>query len=233
MRIMTRKFSTVIILLLAFTVGINYIKGVGNEDGDTLLKFNPGVEDLDFLSDLEQEVIQELNLARTAPARYAEFLEQYKEAYVGSWIRIGGRVPVETTEGAAAVNEAIHFLKSTSPCPILKLSKGLSQAAREHMEDQGPEGLISHNGTDHSTPKERMNRFGQLDISYGENINYGDFTAREIVMMLIIDDGVPDRGHRKNIFNPSFTVVGVSCGPHSSLGNMCVIDFAGKYTENR
>jgi uncharacterized protein YkwD len=49
-----------------------------------------------------------------------------------------------------------------------------------------------------------------------------------VVMNLIIDDGVPDRGHRKNIFSRAFATAGAACGPHSRFGNVCVIDFAAR-----
>ena len=62
----------------------------------------------------------------------------------------------------------------------------------------------------------------------GENISYGDDNARNIVIQLLVDDGVPSRGHRKNILNFKFDEVGVSVGKHSGYGSMCVIDF-GKY----
>ena len=138
---------------------------------------------------------------------------------------------MKTQEGVAAVNEAIEFLKSTAPVPLLRVSRGLCAAAKVHAEDQGPKGLVSHEGSDKSTPDERMNRFGRWGQAYGENIEYGNFTAEEIVMQLIINDGVPERSHRKNIFNPLYGVVGVSFGPHHRYGQMCVIDFAGTYRE--
>jgi uncharacterized protein YkwD len=189
------------------------------------------VENLYFLSDLEKEIIIELNRARSNPVGYAKKLEDFKRHYVGQYIYIAGRTQVVTQEGVSAVNEAIEFLKSTAPMPLLRVSQGLCAAAKVHAEDQGPKGLVSHEGSDKSTPGERMNRFGTWGAAFGENIEFGNTTAREIVIQLIIDDGVPGRGHRKNIFNPLYGVVGVSVGPHHRFGHMCVMDFAGTYTE--
>ena len=62
----------------------------------------------------------------------------------------------------------------------------------------------------------------------GENICYGPGEARLVVMDLIIDDGVANRGHRKNIFSRAFDTAGAACGPHPRFGNVCVIDFAAR-----
>jgi hypothetical protein len=53
-----------------------------------------------------------------------------------------------------------------------------------------------------------------------------------MVAQLIADDGVPNRGHRDNIFKPTFHKVGVATGPHFSYGQMVVNDFAGDYYED-
>lgn len=53
------------------------------------------------------------------------------------------------------------------------------------------------------------------------------------MISLIVDAGVRDRGHRKNIFMRDFGVVGVACGSHSRYGTMCVMDFAGGFIENQ
>ena len=64
----------------------------------------------------------------------------------------------------------------------------------------------------------------------GEVINYGPETARMTVIMLVIDDGVPDRGHRKNLFNPDFRTAGAAIGPHKGYGAMTVVDMADSFT---
>lgn len=203
--------------------------GYGQED--LFLRFNKGVEDLGFLSQIEKDVIIELNKARTNPAGYAEYLVDYKRFYLGKYIKIPGKENIITEEGAAAVNEAIEFLESTDPLPPLAISEGISMAAKSHVKDQGPTGMMTHRGTDDSSPLDRMLRFGKVKGAWGENIGYGDESARQVVMQLIIDDGVYDREHRNKIFTPGFSVVGVGYGVHSAFGTMCVIDFAAAYEE--
>jgi len=63
-------------------------------------------------------------------------------------------------------------------------------------------------------------------------IDYGTDDAFKIVSDLIIDDGVPNRGHRHALFTPEFKLVGIACGAHPKIRSMCVLNFAVSYEEN-
>lgn len=65
-----------------------------------------------YLSKLENEVLQEMNLARTAPQTYAKLLEDYRNTFEGKLFKRPGRVDLLTDEGADAVDEAISTLKA-------------------------------------------------------------------------------------------------------------------------
>lgn len=202
----------------------------GTEQTANLL-LNDGVANYNFLSALEIEVVKELNLARTNPKQYAEFLKEYRKYYQGNYIALPGKNLRISNEGVKVVDEAIEQLLSYKPIQPLKISLGMSLAAKDHVNDQGQSGAMGHIGNDLSSPFARMNRYGTWNLTAGENIDYGNDSARLIVINLIVDDGVIDRGHRKSIFNKDFNVVGVACGPHIYMGYMCVMTFAGAYKE--
>ncbi len=132
-----------------------------------------------------------------------------------------------------AMAEAINFLGRAKPLPPLAFSAGLSMGAMAHVEDQGGAGTVGHGGMDRSSPWDRMARFGKWFGTAGENISYGVSSPRQIVISLIVDAGVSNRGHRKNIFKSDFRVAGVACGSHARYGTMCVMDFAGGFIENQ
>ena len=75
-----------------------------------------------------------------------------------------------------------------------------------------------------------MGRYGQWGVSYSENVDYGPFVSgRDVIVDLIVDDGVRDRGHRRNIFDPSARIAGIACGAHPKYTAVCVIDQAGSF----
>ncbi len=168
-------------------------------------------------------------MARANPKGYATFLEEWKWYFDGRLLKIPGERIVLTREGATAVNEAMNVVRSMNPVCRLSPAKGMSWGAKDHVKDQGSSGSIGHRGRDGSQAWDRVNRYGTWEKSIGENISYGSDKARNIVMGLIVDDGVSGRGHRKNIFNPDFRVIGVACGHHGTYGTVCVITFAGGY----
>jgi uncharacterized protein YkwD len=181
---------------------------------------------------LDRQVLAEINLARSAPRTYAGFLRTLSGRFHGTYYQMpGSTTRMQTSEGAKAVNEAIRFLSRQNPLPPLSWSDGLAEAAAELAEEQDRSGGTGHNGRQSGGVKERVERHGQWDRQLAENIGYGPTGARNMVMQLIIDDGVPDRGHRKNTFSAAFRRAGVACGSHPRFGSMCVIDFAEKFRE--
>lgn len=181
-----------------------------------------------------KQILAEINLARKNPRGYAEYLKEFRSQFRGkSYSLAGTETMVRTSEGAKAVDEAISFLLRQKPLPPLAWSEGLAAAAAELAEEEGESGDTGHMGRSSGGPRKRIERHGQWKAAFGENIFYGPGDARQVVMNLIIDDGVPDRGHRKNIYYRAFARAGAACGPHPGFGTVCVIDFAGEFREQR
>jgi uncharacterized protein YkwD len=182
-------------------------------------------------TEAERLVVQEIHRIRRYPKEYAKYLRALGTRFQGTLWKISDHIPIRTNEGVAALLEAADFLERVIPIvePVT-FEEGLHFAAQDHVWDQGPSGQTGHVGPQGSIMRDRIHRYGQQRSLIGEIINYGDETPRMTVIQLVIDDGVPDRGHRKNIFNPEFRVAGAAIGPHRGYGTMVVVDLADAFS---
>ncbi|MDV3456241.1 CAP domain-containing protein [Sphingomonas sp. HF-S4] len=176
---------------------------------------------------LEAQVLERINHARQNPRAYAEELRDYRRYFDGDILYLPGDFNgIYTREGIAAVDEAIDFLERQAPLPALDHGDLLALAARDHAEDQGALGATGHVSRDGAGPSERVRRRGG-NVFVGESISYGMADADAVVRQMVVDDGVPGRGHRTLLFQNNFRFAGVGCGGHRRYGHMCVVDLAG------
>jgi uncharacterized protein YkwD len=193
----------------------------------------------DYLSPAEKDVILEMNKVRADPEKYAELYIKPMLQYTwggpfgaNAYLAPGETVYTITEEGRSGIQSCITDLSRRRSMAPLFPARGLSLAAKDHANDTGPKGITGHTGSDRSSMAQRINRYGKWGGGAGENISYGSNTGRDIVVQLLIDDGVSNRGHRNNILNTNFKYAGCAVGSHSGFTYLCVIDYANEYVNN-
>jgi uncharacterized protein YkwD len=185
------------------------------------------------LEALERELLDEMNRLRANPRKYAEKLVALRPSYRKNLIMREGRPHILTQEGVPALDEAIEALSKAPPrLPRLAWSDGLARAARDHARDLDAHDALGHEGSDGSHVEHRIARHGKWQTMVAENISFGPTDAEDIVIGLLVDDGVPDRGHREVLLTRELFFAGVGCGPHPSYGTVCVIDYATAFRTN-
>lgn len=171
----------------------------------------------------EAGVFAELNRFRSDPAGYAELLRDYRSRFDGRLLISDddSEIDIMTHEGVAAVDEAIRDLRRERPLAELEWSDPLARAAADHVAAQSRSGAVGHY-TNRRGPGERMRARGGGPY-VNEVITYGHHTPAGVVDQLLIDDGVPNRGHRFSLLRATHRYAGVACGPHPVHRTMCVI----------
>lgn len=192
---------------------------------------------------LSQAILAETNRLRADPAAYAAELAAMEPYYDGTNLQLPEWTTflLVTQEGWTAVADAIADLETRSPLPPLQLTPGMSLAARDHAIDLSAHNLIGHIGTDGSVPIDRVARYGQAEGRVGENVSFLPLpvetvaaAARWHVWQLVVDDGVPDRGHRAALLREDYRLMGAGCDLHPGFGphgQVCVVTYAEGFTE--
>jgi uncharacterized protein YkwD len=213
--------TTIIILFITLTI---FAFG-NNPKGEAKLNTAANAS---YLSPIEKEIVFEINLFRSNPAKYAnDYIAPLAKYYQKKILHYPNDESIKTREGVKALNECVRELQSATPQPIMYPNQALTKSANDHQKDQGKTGKTGHTGNDNSDLKQRIERYAKWQVRIAENIAYGNSSARQVIIFLLIDDGVKNRGHRKNLLHPAYKTVGVSFGNHPVYGTMCVMDFAG------
>lgn len=107
-------------------------------------------------------------------------------------------------------NSLIRSLDQNQVLPFLAPNLQFSSVAAHHAADIFQnKGRISHHSSDGTSFANRMRKAG-INQCASENISSGKDDALVALILLYLDIGVPDLGHRKNLLNPVYTEIGVS-----------------------
>jgi uncharacterized protein YkwD/LysM repeat protein len=165
-------------------------------------------------SQLETDMLSEINLLRSNPAAYIPFIEKYQKETM---------IPASPS----TVAELIAELRNTPTLSRLSSSECLYQAAKNHAESQRPKGDIDHQGTDGSWPWDRARNSCPSMKDGNENIVGGPSKVRNSVIILLLDEGIPTRGHRKTLLNKDWQYG--ACYHAGTVGSMpnCYVQMFG------
>ena len=160
-----------------------------------------------YLTKTEKDVIYILNLIRSYPALFAKTVLKKYPAF----------------SGHDHLADDVYYFKSLVDTLLTLQSKQMLYpdnacfiSAKSHAWQSGLTGYVGH---------ERKTRDAKLKRHYnGECCDYGNKEPLDIILSLLIDEGIPSLGHRVVCLS-DYTKLGVSIQPHKKYGINAVLDF--------
>jgi uncharacterized protein YkwD len=157
-----------------------------------------------YMNEDEKNIIHILNLARMDPQLFLKtIIEPIAKDY---WF---------VNTNSKFYKSLINDLKKQKPLNLLLPDKTMFEIAYCHAKTMGSKGLVGH---------KRISKDCKEGFS-GECCSYGISEPLEIIVQLLVDEGVESLGHRKILLG-DFQKVGVSIQPHKSYEYNAVLDFS-------
>jgi len=160
-----------------------------------------------YLTHDEKEAIYILNLLRANPVLFTKtVLLKYPSVSGNGYL----------AEDSFYFISLVNTLKTMEPLGILYPDDKCFESAKYHAIASGITGYVGH---------ERKTRDDKAKKYYnGECCDYGHSDPLDIILSLLIDEGIPSLGHR-DVFLSNYTKIGVSLQPHKKYGINAVFDF--------
>lgn len=151
----------------------------------------------------ENEVLASLNYIRLSP-------ETVLQKDLPHWLDSSG------IKKTSYVKSLIHDLRMITPSVALIRNARLDSLAMQHARDMGNTGKTGHTGSGGMTFAKRSSAVLKTGNNMAESLQYGYEKGRDIVMDLLVDEGVPGTGHRKQMLDAGFRFVGIAVHAHKS-----------------
>ncbi len=158
--------------------------------------FNAQLPLFSSLSIQEKEILYYTNVARSQPKYFWDSIVQ----------------PIlKTFPSLVGKNSQTLYkdLINTGILPMFSLHNSLIQAARFHSNDLASTGVFSHTSSNGKSFIDRMESFGVKNTYAAENISMGQQAILQSIVLLYLDIGIPDLGHRKTLLSTNYTLIGI------------------------
>ncbi|MCU0334331.1 MAG: hypothetical protein MUF62_04675 [Chitinophagaceae bacterium] len=159
-----------------------------------------------YLQPVEKQLVQQLNMLRQQPALFARtVLVSYLNAEKPDW---------RQNWYYKSLYDTLLVLK---PQPLLLPDSLCWVSARCHAISSGQAGYVGH---------QRLSNECQRLLHYhAECCHYGYSQPLAILVSLLVDEDIPDLGHRRILLSP-YTKVGVAFAPHAQYNYNTVFNLA-------
>lgn len=222
----------IVSVILLFTHALNTEAAYtvsNNQWSRSELEMANTARDVDYLSDEEKSMILYMNLIRMDGEKFfntyfQEFVtahnermkqySNYKELKVNTYDRYYRGLAID--------------LKNVKNLGLLYPDETLTYVALQHGKDMNKKNIAGHRSSDGRSTQDRIAKYFP-NHAMAENLAFGFSKGLDNICMLLLDKGVPDLGHRKNILNSThgLNIVGVSIQKHPAYKYSATIDFVG------
>lgn len=133
--------------------------------------------------------------------------------FVGQIVNIPSQAPFRVME--QEVVRLVNEERSKRGLSLLNENWELSRVARIKSQDMIDNNYFSHNSPVYGTPFQMITAFGIRYSQAAENIAYGQQTAQQVM-----NTWMNSSGHRANILNPNFNIIGVGIARKGTTGQL-------------
>lgn len=162
------------------------------------------------MNQMEEQVVFYCNLVRLDPKK---FLNTILPKYIES----------RELKSSSYLSSLKRDLKKAKKIHPLQLNDNLYAIANKHAITSGKKGTVGHQNY-----TKRYKAVNDEFVTTGENCDYGNNEAIDIFFSWLIDEGVSNLGHRKNILDPEYSHAAVSVAEHKKYSVNAVMSMGMK-----